>query len=154
MPDGSKLENWDIPEALEMGKFLTSLKALKADPSQGLLQGGTTHSQGGGEPTNPLDPSNLDGSSMTISSSSFRALKERFSVAVLPSSMYFILVDGFLLYHSMELAREFDFRIFLDADYATLKSRRDSRSGYLTSEDTIWKGECSRLNFELTLTPV
>lgn len=46
------------------------------------------------------------------------------------------IIDGFLLYsEEMKAVRDlFDVKIFLRADYATMKARREARSGYVTLE--------------------
>ena len=46
------------------------------------------------------------------------------------------IIDGFLLYsESMHSIRElFDVKLFLRTDYATAKSRRENRTGYVTLE--------------------
>jgi nicotinamide/nicotinate riboside kinase len=46
------------------------------------------------------------------------------------------IIDGFLLYsEEMKAVRDlFDVKLFLQADYATMKTRREARSGYVTLE--------------------
>ncbi|KXS22090.1 hypothetical protein M427DRAFT_50452 [Gonapodya prolifera JEL478] len=160
MPDGSKVENWDVPGALDMDRFLHDLRSLKTSESESrsLTQIAGVSTFGGFDVTGavPLDPSNLESSVVQALSPYLYSLKERFRSMLNPlgggadspgdpsqgafrKSLNIVLVDGFLLFADLAVAQEFDFRVFLDADYATLKQRRESRSGYLTSDGSIWK---------------
>ncbi|CAG8609087.1 7058_t:CDS:2, partial [Scutellospora calospora] len=49
----------------------------------------------------------------------------------------FVLVDGFLLYWDIQVIKELDIKLFVQADYTTLKKRREERAGYVTA-DGYW----------------
>ncbi|GAA6003932.1 hypothetical protein JCM10207_006473 [Rhodosporidiobolus poonsookiae] len=51
----------------------------------------------------------------------------------------FVIADGFLLLVDPESVREFDVRLFVREDYATLKRRREERAGYHTAEGSLWQ---------------
>ncbi|BGP18586.1 hypothetical protein JCM10213_002126 [Rhodosporidiobolus nylandii] len=51
----------------------------------------------------------------------------------------FVIADGFLLLVDPESVREFDVRLFVREDYATLKRRREERHGYHTQEGSLWQ---------------
>ncbi|GAA5859114.1 hypothetical protein JCM8547_004007 [Rhodosporidiobolus lusitaniae] len=51
----------------------------------------------------------------------------------------FVIADGFLLLVDPESVRQFDVRLFVREDYATLKRRREERHGYHTAEGSLWK---------------
>jgi nicotinamide/nicotinate riboside kinase len=46
----------------------------------------------------------------------------------------FLLVDGFLLYVNQDVINELDIKLFVSANYDTLKDRRENRSVYITIE--------------------
>ncbi|GAA5912195.1 hypothetical protein JCM5296_007507 [Sporobolomyces johnsonii] len=50
-----------------------------------------------------------------------------------------VLAEGFLIMYDKESVREFDVRLFVREDYATLKQRRQDRHGYHTAEGTLWR---------------
>ncbi|KAJ1926129.1 ribosylnicotinamide kinase [Tieghemiomyces parasiticus] len=45
-----------------------------------------------------------------------------------------LIVDGFMLYHRPAVDRQFDRRLVVEADRATLEARRRDRTGYQTTE--------------------
>ncbi|GAA5889150.1 hypothetical protein JCM6882_009755 [Rhodosporidiobolus microsporus] len=51
----------------------------------------------------------------------------------------FVIADGFLLLVDPESVREFDVRLFVREDNATLKRRREERHGYHTAEGSLWR---------------
>ncbi|CAG8702568.1 22056_t:CDS:2 [Gigaspora margarita] len=53
------------------------------------------------------------------------------------SDWKFILVDGFLLYWDMQVVKELDIKLFIQADYTTLKKRREERAGYVTVDGRL-----------------
>ncbi|CAG8781050.1 11263_t:CDS:2, partial [Acaulospora morrowiae] len=50
----------------------------------------------------------------------------------------FVIVDGFLLYQDVQVLKELDVKLFIKADYETLKKRREERSSYFTLEGNYW----------------
>ncbi|CAG8785695.1 5388_t:CDS:2, partial [Racocetra fulgida] len=74
----------------------------------------------------------------------------------------FVLVDGFLLYWDMQVVKELDIKLFVQADYAILKKRREERTGYVTVDDqsltidelVVLKSNCARdmhMNLEMVV---
>lgn len=51
-----------------------------------------------------------------------------------------LLVDGFLLYVDQDVINELDTKLFVNASYDTLKTRRENRSVYVTIE-----GKCVKI---------
>ncbi|CAG8605163.1 4532_t:CDS:2 [Acaulospora morrowiae] len=50
----------------------------------------------------------------------------------------FVIVDGFLLYQDVQVVNELDVKLFIKADYETLKKRREERNSYFTLEGNYW----------------
>lgn len=49
----------------------------------------------------------------------------------------FLLVDGFLLYVNQDVINELDIKLFVNANYDTLKNRRENRTGFVTMEGNV-----------------
>lgn len=112
-----KEQNWDVPQAIDFGKFTTYIHGLKSgthlDVKIDSLEGDT--------------PLKLD----TDGQKRFKLVLLQYP-AVFDANTFFVLVDGFMLYHDPEIAALFDVRLFFHAPYETLKHRREHRHGYNT----------------------
>jgi uridine kinase len=80
--DGTQVQNWDCPEAMDMEAFYLELQRLK-------------------------------------------------------QSCQRVILDGFLIYVDPRILALIDIKITLSADFDTLRSRRNSRKGYITKSGIL-----------------
>ncbi|PRT54365.1 Nicotinamide riboside kinase [Wickerhamiella sorbophila] len=117
IPKTNGLENWDCPEAFDLAKMAQTLSHAR--------ENGTLPPEHKSiEAANAMGP-------VRPSPEVVARLKDRVQHIKEPV----VLVDGIMLFHkSSPVLDEFDHKIVLFTDYATLKQRRESRSGYVTIE--------------------
>lgn len=108
------MANWDLPAAIEWGKFRDYINAVKATGGAAL-------------PMALLEMA----PDMALTDSEVRALR-----ALCPAlaGYHVVLVDGFLLYHDAAIAGLFDRKLFFRAPRLVLQQRRELRAGYNTAE--------------------
>lgn len=106
-------QNWDCAEAINYTKFANDVK---------LIQNNQPINQKSIEPEIKLDFSQDEVDILV------QELQE------IPKDTFLVLIDGFMLFHDENLLNLFDIKIFIYSDYATLKARREARSGYATSQ--------------------
>ncbi|CAG8703317.1 957_t:CDS:2 [Cetraspora pellucida] len=149
----TNLSNWDCPDAVDFPKFIKTLRqvhqtGLLPDSFRSKerlnvrndikleahleslinqLSGRIINVLSDGSESNDIDQNDLNNKDENIGISSINNL----------SDWTFVLVDGFLLYWDMQVVKELDIKLFVQADYTTLKKRREERAGYVTV-DGYW----------------
>lgn len=117
----SGYQDWDCPEALNFDKFKKYLTVLK---------------NGEGEP--PIDSIQPDDLDLKLLSNGIEAIKtivkEHETKFNNGKQKHIYFIDGFMLFHDPEITNLFDVKLFFHASFATLKRRREARSGYNTVE--------------------
>ncbi|KAJ3303396.1 ribosylnicotinamide kinase [Kappamyces sp. JEL0829] len=136
--------NWDTLEALDCAAFNQFLVAIK-DPQLSLRQWhdllGTRFALIADTALSPNRP-DMDPAADGISSVQLAQLQQL--AAKLEARLAqrgvtrLVLVDGFLLYTHPDTVAQLDVKILLQADYHTLKSRREARFSYKTIEG-MWE---------------
>lgn len=117
IPKTDTLENWDCPEAFDLGKMADFL-------SHARTEGRLPPEHKSIEAENAMGP-------VKPSPEVWDRLKQRVQGFHEP----ILLVDGIMLFQeSSPVLCEFDQKILLFTEYETLKGRRESRSGYVTIE--------------------
>ncbi|CAI5755848.1 unnamed protein product [Candida verbasci] len=107
------LQNWDCAEAIDFEKFKQFLIDLKNDKPVVLKS---------------IQPETR----VKLTDNEESILKKEIEKANIKRRIIFI--DGFMLFHDPELIKLFDIKLFYHCFFETLKSRRESRNGYNTSE--------------------
>lgn len=115
--------HWDCPDAIDNDLFLNHLLLTL----QNELVHGVVHAVG---PNRPKTSGDL-------------SPKTLLEIAPLVASIHslghtLVLVDGFLIYHSLKVVSLFTVKLFLRASFATLKQRREARQEYMTQGGT-WR---------------
>ncbi|RIB15646.1 P-loop containing nucleoside triphosphate hydrolase protein [Gigaspora rosea] len=123
----TNLPNWDCPDAIDFTKFIKTLRHVH---------------QTGSLPDSFKSKERLNTRNDTQIESQLESLIKQLSNRITSSinnltDWKFILVDGFLLYWDMQVVKELDIKLFVQADYTTLKKRREERAGYVTV-DGYW----------------
>lgn len=115
------LSNWDSPQAIDCKAFLECLRAA-ADIESSIV--GPNRPQ-----ISALECP--DGLKLIIA---------KIHEITTARSIKIVLVDGFLIYHTLPLVEAFGMKIFMTTSFDTLKARREERcrkSAYVTS-DGFW----------------
>ncbi|KAJ3095633.1 ribosylnicotinamide kinase, partial [Phlyctochytrium planicorne] len=110
------IQDWDCPEALDMASFVKTLSDLKTETDLKSILG---------DNRTTINPQDIPLSEIESIRNQFTHLLERYQL---------ILVDGFLLYDSLDVYSTLDVKIFLHAGFETLLRRRNERTGYITLE--------------------
>ncbi|CDH57614.1 nicotinamide riboside kinase [Lichtheimia corymbifera JMRC:FSU:9682] len=118
MDPKTKLQNWDCPNALDFDKLNECVHY--AIEHCKLPEGFVSKEE----------ENKHDGSTQV----SKHVLEGLSKLATALEDTLFLIVDGFMLYWDQELYQQFDCKIFITASYTTLKTRRESRQGYVTTE--------------------
>lgn len=124
-------QNWDCAEAIDFVKFKKYLNCLKEGDLTDLKS---------------IEPD----STLKLTTEELTSLKKTVQDADLKDTTL-IFVDGFMLFHDLELIKLFDISLFFYAAFETLQKRREGRSGYITTSgfwvdppnyfrDVVWPG--------------
>ncbi|KAI9498747.1 hypothetical protein BDB00DRAFT_783852 [Zychaea mexicana] len=120
----TKLDNWDCPDAVDFCRL--------DDTVQHVLE----HKQLPEKYRSNEDNNTHDGSA-TLSKEALERLEAAIA-AINQDDTLFLIVDGFMLFWDERLCAHLDCKVFITASYDTLKQRRESRQGYVTTEG-YWK---------------
>lgn len=122
IPVKNGVQDWDCSESINLPAFQETLKFIQqnGEPPKDFVSKEDKNSVG-----------KVDVDRVLIDDLKWKASKWMFADAP-PIA----IIDGFLLYsEEMKAVRElFDIKLFLRADYTTMKARREARSGYVTLE--------------------
>ncbi|GBB91213.1 hypothetical protein RclHR1_01840010 [Rhizophagus clarus] len=110
----TNLANGECPEALDFGSFINSLNNLRT--STNFIK---TFKSKKNHLVNNLESDELDDLIKELNDQVQKVLSNT------EKELNFILVDGFLLYINSDVIKELDVKLFLEADYDTLKQRRE-----------------------------
>lgn len=123
--DGRELQDWDCFESIDFKAMKEMVAHVK---EHGVVKEGFESIQDG----NAVGEVQVDGNVIANWKAKFKALCDEKP----GKELRICIVDGFLLFSdAMKEVRElFDIRLLLRADYETVKSRREARSGYVTLE--------------------
>lgn len=111
------VQNWDCADAINWAKFKKYIEAVRL-------------SNGAFLPVESLEMDAL----LKLSEEETENLSALAYGQVPASEFHFVFVDGFMIFHSDEISRLFDVKLFFRAPYEVLKARRESRLGYNTVE--------------------
>ncbi|CAG8592239.1 2112_t:CDS:2 [Dentiscutata erythropus] len=149
----TNLSNWDCPDAIDFPKFIKTLRHVHKtgslpdsfkskerlnarNDSEIEAHLGSLIKELSSQIGNVLNDSNE--SNGTDKNDSKDENEKNSASSIDNSNWKFVLVDGFLLYWDMQVVKELDIKFFVQADYTTLKKRREERAGYVTV-DGYWK---------------
>ncbi|RGB38373.1 P-loop containing nucleoside triphosphate hydrolase protein [Rhizophagus diaphanus] len=121
----TKLNNWDCPEAVDFNKFTKVLHQLR---TTGTLPS-TFQSK---EIKNSLKEKKDDNDNNDDNHHNHHNHHNDDDDD--DDEWNILLVDGFLLYVNQDVINELDTKLFVNASYDTLKTRRENRAGYVTIE--------------------
>lgn len=123
LTDGRVIADWDCADALQVGRLAETLRTFKETGKVEAVES-IQHQQGEGSKL-AIDVDRID----KVAEEVKRAIESAGSPKIL-------LVDGFLLYgiNVAELLPLMDIKLLLSADYDTVKTRREVRAGYITTE--------------------
>ncbi|KAI9321177.1 hypothetical protein DFJ73DRAFT_605530, partial [Zopfochytrium polystomum] len=120
------VQHWDCPESLDMDSFVKCLQDVKSGAMNISILGDNRPVISDNDIPSEDRPG-LDAASAALLAALTATSGDN-------GSMDLVLVDGFLLFDDPRVLQELDVLIFLHAPYEVLKSRRDSRAGYVTLE--------------------
>lgn len=110
-------QNWDCPEAINFNKFIKCINNFK----NGIVSD-----------IKSIEPTEAD--LKLLGSDESELLNKITEMGYKFKNKKIVLVDGFMLFHDPEIINLFDVKLFFHAPFETLKQRRESRSGYTTTE--------------------
>ncbi|KAI9263316.1 P-loop containing nucleoside triphosphate hydrolase protein [Phascolomyces articulosus] len=116
----TQLANWDCPEAVDFHRLDETIQYVVNNKQ-------LPEKYRSNEVNNTHDGSTL------ISDVALERLKESIAPLKQDDTLY-LIVDGFMLYWDRDLCTHLDCKVFINASYETLKHRRESRQGYVTTE--------------------
>lgn len=126
IPVRNGVQDWDCSESINLPWFRDTLRYIleHGEPPRDFVSKEDKNSVGNVDVDRPL----------------VEDLKWKASKWMFADAPPIAIIDGFLLYsEEMKAVRDlFDVKLFLRADYATMKARREARSGYVTLEG-FWK---------------
>lgn len=111
------VQNWDCAEAIDWSKFKQYIESVR-------------RSNGASLPMESLEMDAL----LKLSAQETQKLSDLARGQISASEYHFVFVDGFMIFHSDEITRLFDVKLFFRAPYEVLKARREARLGYNTVE--------------------
>lgn len=117
-------QNWDCPEAIDFAKFATAIGLIRRKMSL----------EGSGIKTTTPNFDEDDKPELSVSSDIKARLRRLVTEQIGDHEV--VLVDGFLMYHNSTLLDMLDIKLFIKADYKTLKTRRESR--VYTIDEGTW----------------
>ncbi|KAG2225514.1 hypothetical protein INT45_010341 [Circinella minor] len=116
----TQLANWDCPEAIDFPQLDKTIQYVLDNKQLP-------------EKYQSNEANNTHDGSTSLSIEALDRLKE--TIAPLKQDdILFVIVDGFMLYWDQAICARLDCKIFIHASYETLKNRRESRQGYVTTE--------------------
>lgn len=122
IPVKNGIQDWDCSDSINLSSFQDTLRYIQqnGEPPKDFVSKEDKNSVG-----------KVDVDRVLLEDLKWKASKWMFADAP-PIA----IIDGFLLYsEEMKAVRDlFDVKLFLRADYATMKARREARSGYVTLE--------------------
>lgn len=111
------IQNWDCADAIDWKKFKKYIESVR-------------QSNGASLPIESLEMDAL----LKLTPEEAQGLSSMAHGQIPASEYHFVFVDGFMIFHSDEITRLFDVKLFFRAPYEVLKARREARLGYNTVE--------------------
>lgn len=112
----TKEQNWDCANAIDFKRFADYINGLKSNK--------TLRTQ-----IDSLEPE----ADLQLTEEEIKHFKSIIdSYGTVLRDKVIVFVDGFMLFHDIEISSLFDIRLFFHASFETLKTRRESRAGYNT----------------------
>lgn len=123
-----RVVNWDCPEAVDMQSLAETLRAYRAHG---------TFPESVRDDLLKRSKEDLNDTSETgVSEALMMRLRQDGALPVIHGDL--LILDGFMLYQAPEILENLDLAVLLRGSFATLKNRREARSGYVTLEG-FWK---------------
>ncbi|PKY38050.1 hypothetical protein RhiirA4_281937, partial [Rhizophagus irregularis] len=119
----TKLNNWDCPEAVDFNEFTKVLHQLR---TTGTLPSTFQSKENDDNDNNDNNDDNHQ--------NHHNHNHNHHNGDDDDDEWNILLVDGFLLYVNQDVINELDTKLFVNASYDTLKTRRENRSVYVTIE--------------------
>ncbi|CAG8607972.1 13816_t:CDS:2 [Funneliformis caledonium] len=114
----TNLANGECPDAIDFNSFISTLCELRTSAS--LVK---TFKSKKVQIRKNVESTELDNLTLNLNAKVQNVLMQT------ENELYFVFIDGFLLYVNPDVIKQLDIKLFLKADYDTVKKRRETEYG-------------------------